>query len=104
MTLYARIEQDAQGIYTISLIGWSGIVAQGASEAEALRALREIVMARLAGAKVVPFDLGAERPWLQTAGMFRDDPFAEEFDAVLTNYRREIDAADYAAPSRDHAA
>jgi hypothetical protein len=104
MTMYARIEHKAEGIYTASLIAWPDIVAQGPSEDEAIRSLREVVTTRLAGSKVVPFDIGVERSWLQTAGMFRGHPFADELDAVMADYRRERDGVEQDSPSQDHAA
>ncbi|PDW01940.1 hypothetical protein [Candidatus Viridilinea mediisalina] len=40
----------------------------------------------------------------QTAGMFKDDPFANEFDAVMAAYRRECDHEDIPPTTQDHAA
>lgn len=104
MTMYVRVEHNAEGGYTASLIGWPDLIAQGPSEDEAVRSLRQTLTARLAGAKIVPFELSVERPWLQTTGMFQDDPFADELDSVIADYRRERDAADAFDAQQDHAA
>ncbi|MEK8019502.1 MAG: hypothetical protein VSS75_021730 [Candidatus Parabeggiatoa sp.] len=33
-----------------------------------------------------------EHPWLKFAGMFKDDPNWDEFQAAIAEYRREVDA------------
>jgi hypothetical protein len=30
-------------------------------------------------------------PWLELAGMFKDDPFFDEFIEAMENYRKEVD-------------
>jgi hypothetical protein len=104
MTMYVLIEHKPEGKVTASLIGWPAITAQGGTEAEAVRALRRSFTAHLHDAKVIPIDLAVERPWLQTAGMFKDDPFADELDAVIAEYRRERDTEDAIEATQDHAA
>lgn len=103
MTMYVLLENKPKGKVTASLIGWPDITAQGGTEAEAVSALRRAFTAQLRDAKVIPLDLGVERPWLQTAGIFKDDPFADELDAVIAEYRRERDAADALEAAPDHA-
>lgn len=104
MTMYVLIENKPEGKVTASLIGWPDITAQGGTEAEAVSALRRSFSAQLRDAKVIPIDLAVERPWLQTAGMFKDDPFADELDAVIAEYRRERDVIDAPEATQDHAA
>lgn len=103
MTMYVLVENKPEGKVTASLIGWPDITAQGGTEAEAVIALRRSFAAHLKDAKVIPLELGVERPWLQTAGMFKDDPFADELDAVIAEYRRERDAKDDPEATQDHA-
>ena len=35
-----------------------------------------------------------KHPWMQFAGMFKDDPYWDEFQEAIAEYRREIDAED----------
>ncbi len=104
MTMYVLIENKPEGKVTASLIGWPAITAQGNTETEAVSALRRSFTTQLSDAKVIPLELGVERPWLQTAGMFEDDPFADELDTVIAAYRRERDAEDAFEAGQDHAA
>jgi hypothetical protein len=100
MTMYVLIENKPEGKYTASLIGLPSVKAQGQTEDEALAELRQSLTAQLRQARIVPLDVDlapSENPWLQTAGLFKDDPLAEELDAVIAEYRRERDAEDNGA-------
>lgn len=35
-----------------------------------------------------------KHPWMKFAGMFKDDPYWDEFKEAIAEYRREIDAED----------
>jgi hypothetical protein len=97
MTMYVLIENKPDGQYTASLIGWPGITAQAGTESEALSQLRTSLTRQLKHARIVPLDVDwaeSDNPWLQTAGMFKADPFADELQASIAAYRRELDAAD----------
>lgn len=97
MTMYVLVENEPEGKYTASVIGWPGITAEAATEDEALRQLRQSLTHKLAGARIVPIEVDlaeSDNPWLQMAGMFKADPFAEELQASIAAYRRELDSAD----------
>ena len=104
MTMYVLIEHTPEGKVTASLIGWPDVTAQGSTEAEAMNSLRRSFTAHLGEAKVIPLELDVERPWLQTAGIVKDDPFADEFDAAIAAYRQERDEEDRLDTTQDNAA
>lgn len=87
MTMYVLIENKPEGTITASLIGWPNIQAQGNTEDEAVRHLRSSLSARLKKAKVIPLELNMEQPWMQTAGLFINDSFADELNALIADYR-----------------
>lgn len=35
-----------------------------------------------------------KHPWMEFAGMFKDDPYWDEFQEAIAEYRREVDAED----------
>jgi hypothetical protein len=47
------------------------------------------------GAVLVPLEVAAveetPNPWVQGAGMFRDDPLFDQWQAAIAEYRREVD-------------
>ncbi len=73
------------------------ITVEGATRDEALGRLRAEIQKRMAcGATVVALELTptGENPWVQGAGMFRDDPQFDEWQAEISEYRRQVDQDD----------
>jgi len=106
MNMIVVIEPVAEGGYRAMLPGWPDITAQAATEAAALDRVRQMLQARLAQAKVVPLALETTpktHPWLRLAGIFQDDPFAEEMQEEIAAYRRELDAQMEATEAEDKA-
>jgi hypothetical protein len=104
MTMYVLIEHKPEGRVTASLIGWPGITGEAGTEDEAVDSLRRSLTTQLRDAKIVPFEVAVDQPWLQTAGMFKGDPFTHELDEVIAQYRRERDAEELSPTTQDHAA
>jgi hypothetical protein len=69
------------------------LTARGATREEALDKLRARLLARFKeGTEVVGLELGpAPDPWLEFAGMFRGDPWIEDWKASVREYRQKID-------------
>ena len=100
MTMYALIENKPDGTYTASLIGWPDVTAQGETENEALAELRQSLTRQLKRARIVPLEIDtsqSDNPWLQMAGIFKDDPLFAEVQESIAAYRRELDAQDETA-------
>ncbi len=69
------------------------VSAEGATADEALRKLHELINRQLAqGARLVPLDVATEeKPWMRFAGMFKDDPYFEDWQKAIAEYRRQVD-------------
>jgi hypothetical protein len=74
--------------------------AEGPTPDDALQTLRGLIDVRLrAGARLVPLEVpspsnpSAEDPWSKGAGMFRDDPLFEEWQAAIAKRREGPDSA-----------
>jgi hypothetical protein len=70
------------------------VSAEGTTRDEALTRLREEINRRMAeGAVVMPLEITTteENPWLPMAGIFRNDPLFEEWQAAIEEYRRKVD-------------
>jgi hypothetical protein len=67
--------------------------AEGATQNEALQNLRSMVVSRLVdGAQIVAMEVpSGGHPWLPFAGMFKDDPYLEEWKQAMADYRRQVD-------------
>jgi predicted RNase H-like HicB family nuclease len=69
------------------------VSAKGATREEALANLRAKIQGRLKkGTEVVGLEIGgAPHPWMEFAGMFKDDPLFDDWQKAIEEYRREVD-------------
>ena len=69
------------------------LTGRGATREEALRKLRDKIRSRLKnGVEVVALEVSAEpNPWVEFAGMFKDDPMIDEWKNAMAEYRRQVD-------------
>jgi hypothetical protein len=69
------------------------LTAEGATRDEALEKLRDLVQSRLVpGAEIVSlFVPGNQNPWVDMAGMFKDNPLFREVVEIMAEQRREAD-------------
>jgi len=78
----------ARGMEPFALSG------EGPTREEALAKLRDQLDARLKnGAEIVGLEVPAPpNPWVEFAGMFKDDPLFDDWQKAIEEYRREVDA------------
>jgi hypothetical protein len=69
------------------------VSARGATREEALAKLRAKIHARLKnGTQVVALEIGPEpHPWLGFAGMFKDDPWIDDWVKSMAEYRQQVE-------------
>ncbi|HEU5401521.1 MAG TPA: hypothetical protein VFU86_09200 [Terriglobales bacterium] len=69
------------------------VSAKGATRAEALAKLRSKIEARLKnGTQIVGLEVGARNdPWMAFAGMFKGDPWIEDWKRSIEEYRKMVD-------------
>jgi hypothetical protein len=70
------------------------VSAKGATREEALAKLRAKIEKRLKkGAEVVGLEVGgaSSHPWMEFAGMFKDDPWIEDWKRSIEEYRKQVD-------------
>ena len=69
--------------------------AEGVTQEEVRARLDEQLQARLrAGAAIITLEVAEQRlanPWMEFAGMFKDDPYFEEWQKAIAENRRKID-------------
>jgi hypothetical protein len=70
-----------------------GLTAEGATAAEAIDRLAELVQSRLhAGARLAELSVGTgAAPWKQDAGYLRDAPLYQPWREAIEEYRRQLD-------------
>src|SRR5437660_8810792 len=69
------------------------VSARGSTSAEALAKLHAKIQTRLKnGTELVALEVGVARhPWMEFAGMFKDDPWIEDWKESIRDYRRKVD-------------
>jgi len=115
------IEKDQGDAVKATMIGWPGLSVSAATRQEALAKLQELLRQRLASGEVVQLDIelpetedgpfeegeaeevnpdyadptgdhGPPHPWLESAGIFENNPLFDEVLEEIEAYRRQIDA------------
>lgn len=92
------IEHPNQNGYVASVIGLPDCVVEGATEDEALNRVKLRLKTRLATSKIVTVDVDVPaqgltgNPWIDSAGIFKDDPTFDEYMEILEQIRRDENA------------
>jgi predicted RNase H-like HicB family nuclease len=88
------LETPKTGGYRATALGLPSCQARGATRDIALQNIRQVLTERLNHSEIVTLKIDTtqpEHPWMQFAGMFKDDP---QFTKILDDieaYRQEID-------------
>ncbi len=69
------------------------VTAKGATREEALAKIRAKIQARLKeGTELVGLEVGPEaNPWVEFAGMHKDDPMIDDWKKAMADYRKKVD-------------
>jgi predicted RNase H-like HicB family nuclease len=96
-TLSILLETAADG-FRASVLGLPDCQAQGITREAALANVQKMLADRLESAEIITLPLNSVAP-PKLAGIFKDDPQWDEFQAAMATYRQGIDAelaAEYA--------
>jgi predicted RNase H-like HicB family nuclease len=69
--------------------------ARGATREQAIAKLQTKIQTRLQKEKseIVAIEIGAQpHPWMQFAGMFKDEPLFDDWQNAIEEYRRKVDS------------
>jgi predicted RNase H-like HicB family nuclease len=93
MKIPVLIEPVAQNGYRAQGMEPFAVSAEGATREEALAKLRAKIERRLEnGAELVGLEISAPpHPWAAFVGMFKDDPWIDDWKRSVEEYRRKID-------------
>ena len=69
------------------------LVAEGSTAADAMENLRGLIQERIDhGAEIAYLEFAEKQnPWLQLIGVYKDDPYLEDYKQAIADYRREVD-------------
>jgi hypothetical protein len=69
------------------------LAAEGPTAEDALKKLRGIIQAKLdEGAQFACLEFAEEQsPWLKLIGVYKDDPYLDEYKRAIADYRKQVD-------------
>ena len=93
MQIPVLIEPVGRNCYRARATEPFAVSAKGATREEALAKLRAKIEGRLKkGAQIVGLEVGpAPHPWMEFAGMFKGDPWIEDWKRSIKEYRKKVD-------------
>lgn len=88
------IEQIDAGSFRASTAQPVPLESRAPSRDEALAKLRQLAEERLNKGEIVQVELGAAHPLMKFAGLWKDHPDFDEYQANIAEYRRQQDDLD----------
>jgi predicted RNase H-like HicB family nuclease len=67
--------------------------AEGPTAEVAMEKLREVIQTRLdKGAEIAYLEFAEkDNPWLQLVGVYKDDPYLDDYKQAIAEYRKQVD-------------
>jgi hypothetical protein len=92
MSTAVFVTRHADNHYTARALAFSDVAVTGNTEAEAIAHLRTALLDLQARSHVIHIDLpmpatSVDDPWLQSAGIWADDPSWDVFQQAIAEYR-----------------
>ena len=87
------LEPGAENSFAATVMGLPECQAQGKTREEAIANVQQMLASRLANAELMSFELPIVQRPLPMAGIFKDDPQWDDFQAAIADHRRELDQA-----------
>lgn len=96
MQFQVFVKNIAENNYLALVIGLPDCVGAGETVEAAVNEARAALQAYLRGGQITTIEVGSkgltDNPWIDTAGIFKDDPTFDDFLEKLAEYRREENA------------
>lgn len=93
MIIPILVQSENGNGYRAELLPTSAFVGEGATPEDAVKKLRERFQARLDQGEIAYLEIGkTDNPWLKLIGVYKDDPYLEEYKQAIADYRKQVDA------------
>ncbi len=94
MSLTAFVQQIDSGQFRASIAQPISLTAEGASRDEAISRLSKLAQHQLSQGEIVEIRWAGDNPWLKFAGIWKDHPDFDAYQADIAEYRRMVDSMD----------
>lgn len=98
MQFQVFVKKIAENSYFASVIGLPDCVAEGRTEEEAINRVKALLQERLRRGRIVTIEVDDSgkvmtgNPWIDSFGIFKDDPTFDDLMEKIQEYRREANA------------
>ncbi|MGO9913603.1 MAG: hypothetical protein ACLQIB_02650 [Isosphaeraceae bacterium] len=96
-----RIREEPEGQFTAELLGAPDIQATAATRAEAAERVRALLQNHVNLGSIVAIETPPQRPLMELAGMYKDDPSFDDFLEEIRKFRQEEDRRAGYVPDMD---
>ena len=96
------VQNQADNSFIAAVIGMPDCIAEGQTREDAIANAKAAFQARLAEGEIVtvkieePNQTVSGNPWLESFGVFKDDPTFDDFLEKMAEYRHELDGGETA--------
>ena len=93
MKIPVLVQSEKGNGFRAEFLPGQAIVAEGATPEDAIENLRHAIQARIdQGARIAYVELAeAQNPWLSLIGVYKADPYLDEYKQAMAEYRKQVD-------------
>lgn len=93
MKIPVLVQSENGNGFRAEILSAHTLSAEGATVEVALENLRGKIQDRLDhGARIATLEVAeSQNPWLQLIGVYKDDPYLDEYKQAIADYRKQID-------------
>lgn len=93
MKIPVLVESEKGNGFRAEFLPGQALVAEGATPQDAIEKLRHALQVRIdQGARIAYLELEEpENPWLSLIGVYKDDPYLDEYKQAIAEYRKQVD-------------
>jgi hypothetical protein len=93
MKIPVLVQSENSNGFRAELLPSAALIGEGSTPEAAMDKLREAIQTRIdQGAKIAYVELEeVQNPWLQLVGVYKDDPYLNDYLQALADYRKQVD-------------
>ena len=93
MKISILVQSESGNGFRAELLPGQPLTAQGTTPEDAIEKLRNAIQTRIdQGARIAYLEFSEpQNPWLALIGVYKNDPFLDEYKQALADYRKQVD-------------
>ena len=93
MRIPVLVQSENGNGFRAELLPAQTFFAEGPTAEDAMEKLRGLIQTRIdQGAEIAYLEFAEKQnPWLQLVGIYKDDPYLDDYKQAIADYRRQVD-------------